>query len=219
MQERRQCISVVGRLYLWLTYRLYDECAWAYDAATVIVSMGRWAAWRQRALTYLVGRRILELGFGTGDLMIEMTGRGLQVLGIDPSPAMHRITSRKCSRRAVRPGRLLARAQALPLADETFDTVIATFPSDYVLQESTLREAARVLVPGGRGVIIGLIASEGVAHRLLSRLLRKPDDSSRLSRYQRMAETAGFAVRIVGKDAGERLPVLLLDKPTACQGT
>jgi hypothetical protein len=49
------------------------------------------------------------------------------------------------------------RGEAMPWANQAFDTVVATFPAPYILAAETLAECARVLcTPGGRVVIGGL---------------------------------------------------------------
>jgi ubiquinone/menaquinone biosynthesis C-methylase UbiE len=45
-------------------------------------------------------------------------------------------------------------AQSLPFADETFDNVVSTFPSEYIYDRDTISEIRRVLRPGGRAIII-----------------------------------------------------------------
>ncbi|MBC7225137.1 MAG: class I SAM-dependent methyltransferase, partial [Anaerolineae bacterium] len=121
------------RLYLWATRLLYGPLAWAYDAVSWAVSLGRWASWRRRALDLVAGHRVLELGFGTGDLLAEMARRGFQGVGVEPSAAMQRTASRKLSRRGLGVPRVRAVAQALPFRDGAFDAVVATFPSEYIL--------------------------------------------------------------------------------------
>ena len=145
-----------ARLYLWLTRRLYAELAWAYDVVSWVVSAGQWSRWRRGALESLHGKRVLEIGFGTGELLLAMAGRGWSVVGLDPSPAMQRIASRKLRRRCLTVPRVRARAQGLPFVNGCFDTVVSTFPAEYILDLRTLVEAYRVLKPDGRVVISGL---------------------------------------------------------------
>jgi len=83
---------------VWATYRLYHEFAWAYDVVSWLVSLGHWAGWRRIALDHVIGRRVLEVGFGTGELLIEMACRDLHVYGLECSPAMQRVTARKMVR-------------------------------------------------------------------------------------------------------------------------
>jgi SAM-dependent methyltransferase len=45
-------------------------------------------------------------------------------------------------------------AQGLPFSDASFDTVVSTFPSEYIYESDTIAEAARVLRPGGQLIVI-----------------------------------------------------------------
>jgi ubiquinone/menaquinone biosynthesis C-methylase UbiE len=45
-------------------------------------------------------------------------------------------------------------AQALPFAPATFDTVLATFPSEYILHPDTLAEVQRVLRNDGQWLLV-----------------------------------------------------------------
>jgi SAM-dependent methyltransferase len=47
-----------------------------------------------------------------------------------------------------------ARAEALPFPPSCFDTVVSTFPSEYIIEKATLAEISRVLRPGGRLVVV-----------------------------------------------------------------
>jgi SAM-dependent methyltransferase len=47
-----------------------------------------------------------------------------------------------------------ARAEALPFPGACFDSVVSTFPSEYIIAPATLSEIRRVLRPGGRLVVV-----------------------------------------------------------------
>lgn len=152
----------VTRAYQWACGRLYHELAWSYDVVSWLVSLGQWNAWRRLALEHVRGPQVLELGIGTGKLLAELARREFRVVGIEPSSAMHMVAAGNLRRRALYPGRVQARAQFLPFADETFDSVVSTFPAPYILEPVSLAECKRVLRPpaeyaeGGRLVIVGL---------------------------------------------------------------
>ncbi len=197
-------------LYGWATLRLYDELAWAYDPVSRLVSGGRWDAWRRFALDDVQGPRVLELGFGTGELLLEMRRRGLAAVGLDPSRPMHRVLSRKGARQGLNVPRLLARAEALPFPSSSFDTVVSTFPANYIIEAPTLSEVARVLAPAGRFVIAGLIVQ--VPHSARYPLSIVPDGPwPRLWRYfTGVAGEAGLTCRVTWREDGRaRVPVVV----------
>lgn len=148
--------SFAAALYLWVCERLYHELAPTYDAVSRIVSAGAWPQWRRLALGYVRGERVLELGFGTGELLAETVTAGWLATGLELSPAMHAVTARRLAQQGVETPRVQAMAQAMPFAAASFDTVLSTFPAPYILEPSTLAECARVLRPGGRMVVAGL---------------------------------------------------------------
>jgi ubiquinone/menaquinone biosynthesis C-methylase UbiE len=200
--------------YRWAANRLYNEFAWVYDAVSWLVSLGHWAGWRKAALAHVCGERVLEVGFGTGDLLVEMAARGWDVCGLDLSPAMHRITARKLRRRGLDAPRVRGYTQALPFPDGSFDTLIATFPAEYIVAPETLREAARVLAVDGRFVIGGLTAQ--VEHPLLRWLVRLVYGDVRdgvLAYFERVVAPAGFRVSVEIEPAQwVRMPVVILMK-------
>jgi len=156
------------RIIRWAFDRFYHEFAWTYDAVAAAVSGGRWGAWGRSALPYVRGR-VLELGCGTGALQSALAGRMAASVGVDASTQMLDITTHKLNR-AGRPIRLArAVAQALPFLPATFDSIVATFPTDYIADRATLAEAQRVLRPRGRLVIVlaAAFAQDGPYQRLL----------------------------------------------------
>jgi ubiquinone/menaquinone biosynthesis C-methylase UbiE len=130
--------------------RLYNEFAWTYDLVSRVVSRGRWRSWQRAALPQIDGQKVLEVAFGTGNLLWDMVAQGYHCVGIDLSPHMVRIAARKFRRRGRQPPICRARAQQLPFGDRTFDSLVLTFPDYFIFDPVAQAEMARVLVRGGR---------------------------------------------------------------------
>jgi SAM-dependent methyltransferase len=93
------------------------------------------------------GRLTLDIGCGEGRLAADLTRLGHRVVGLDASPTLI------AAGRATYPGVDLrvADAAALPLDDGAADLAIAFMSlHDIVDAAGAVREAARVLQPGGR---------------------------------------------------------------------
>ncbi len=194
--------------------RLYHSLAWAYDFVAWLVSFGYWSRWRSDALYYLQPGSILEIGFGTGELLIEMAQDGCDIIGLELSPQMHRVTTWKLRRKGLAVPRIRADTRAIPFDSGIFNNVISTFPAHYIAYEDTLDEIYRVLDPGGQVVVVGLgVRFESAIKRFLTGWLIGVTNDELVIGLIMKAETAGFEASIVGHKA-ERytLPVLLLER-------
>jgi SAM-dependent methyltransferase len=198
-----------ARVYGWATLRLYAELAWAYDPISRWVSAGKWDAWRRMALDYVSGPRVLEVGFGTGELLLALRDRGFEVAGIDASRAMQRVAGRKLRARGLTIPRVLARADALPFPAQAFDSVVSTFPAGYILEVASLRELARVLRPGGALVIAGLAVELPTSVRYPISIV--PGEWGPLWAYfTRAAGEAGLRAEVNWREDGPaRVPVIV----------
>lgn len=142
------------RVFLRRFFRLlYNELAWSYDHVAGLVSLGHWKAWGQTTLGHLRGQQILELGHGPGHLLLALETQGFNPVGLDPSPSMVRHAQVRLRRAGVSVPLVRARAQALPFPGRSFDTIVATFPTDFILDHQTLVEIHRTLRPQGRLVV------------------------------------------------------------------
>jgi ubiquinone/menaquinone biosynthesis C-methylase UbiE len=208
----------IGRLYLWATHRLYNEFAPLYDLASWLVSAGHWGEWRRLALDYVAGPRVLEVGFGTGELLAELARRRLGICGLELSPAMQQVTARKLRRHGLSTPRLRGRVQTLPFGDGCFDTIVSTFPAEYIVDPDALKEMRRVLReprgpddPGGRLVIVGLAVYRSGAP-LPARFRVRPEDSG-LEPFCEQLNSAGLACHLISRFSGPaRVPVVVAER-------
>jgi ubiquinone/menaquinone biosynthesis C-methylase UbiE len=211
--------SMVRDLYLWACERLYHELALGYDAISRVVSAGAWPAWRRSVLPHIHGARVLEIGFGTGELLAELAGlaelRSAQVQGLELSPQMHAVAVRRLAAAGRSVPRVQASAAAMPWAARSFDTVVATFPAPYILEPATLAECARVLSGGGRLVIAGLWVR--VRNETLRRglpIFYADPPAPLVGQITRRVEDAGFQVTWIDEVEGwAEVPVLVAELP------
>jgi ubiquinone/menaquinone biosynthesis C-methylase UbiE len=138
--------------FLWRL--LYRRFAFLFDFATGLVSRGKWLAWGRTSMSYLQGGRVLELAHGPGHLLISLKRSGYQPFGIDLSPSMGKQAAKRLRRAGYGVPLVRCQAQFLPFRSGSFDDVIATFPTDYILDPSTLSEVARVTSGRGRFIIV-----------------------------------------------------------------
>ncbi len=151
-------------------FHFYNEFAWTYDLVSRVVSRGKWRDWQRAALPELRGDRVLEVAFGTGNLLWDLVTEGYHCAGVDLSPHMARVTARKFRRRGQEAPICRARVQELPFPDGAFDSAVATFPDYFILDPVAQEEMGRVLVPGGRLVVVegGRLLREDLWSRLLN---------------------------------------------------
>ncbi len=99
--------------------------------------------------------RLVDIGTGTGRMIELLSAAARQATGIDRSPEMLRLARAKLSG-AVTPVEFRqADVGALPIADTSADTVLLHQVLHYLpAPEIALGEAARIVAPGGRLLIV-----------------------------------------------------------------
>ncbi len=147
--------TTLPRRFIRFGFRLlYHEFAFTYDAVAWLVSLGQWRAWGRTALDRVRGPRVLEIGHGPGHLLIALARSGRRPVGIDLSPQMSRIAQQNSRQAGVKVPQVQCRVQALPFRSGEFDSVVSTFPSEYIGDLATLREVQRVTNERGRLIVV-----------------------------------------------------------------
>ncbi len=138
---------------------MFDSLVGVYDLLNRVLSLGCDRFWRARLVALCVrdgSERVLDLCCGTGDLAIAFAKKlnaSASVHALDLSPAMIERMCRKLAREKLAPTVSVARGDAADtrLPDESFDIVACGFGlRNLPDRRAALREAARLLRPGGR---------------------------------------------------------------------
>lgn len=212
-------MKLLTRLLRFFFHLLYHPFAWTYDLVAWVVSFGRWKDWVQSVTPFIEGTRVLEIGHGPGHLQRLLLDLGLLPFGLDESAQMGRLARANLYKNGYTQISLMrGLAQTLPYASESFDTIVATFPSEYIFDPRTLHEAHRTLKSGGRLVVllVAWITGQNALDRFLSWLFRITGQAP--SQFledveQRLAqpfETAGFQVEMQRVEIGASSLLLVL---------
>lgn len=156
------------RANLWNRIR-YSSWAPFYD---LIAHHTRAMRCRSLDLLHLQsGERVLIVGAGTG-LDLDLIAHGPVVTATDLTPAMLERLRRRAARLGLAVDARVMDGQALEFADESFDAVMLHFIVAVIPDPvRCMREAVRVLRPGGRVVILDKFAPDDGPLPLWLRLL------------------------------------------------
>ncbi|HEX8591409.1 MAG TPA: class I SAM-dependent methyltransferase, partial [Candidatus Paceibacterota bacterium] len=102
----------------------------------------------------LAGKRLLELGFGSGLHIPAFVERGAAVTGLEVNGVLADIARENLKERGVAAELYVYDGSRMPFEDASFDYVFATTVLEHVSDmRNVLSEIGRILVPGGRAYL------------------------------------------------------------------
>ena len=125
------------------------------------------------------GRRILEVGCGTGSVTARLLDRGARVTAFEQNPEMLDLARERLA--GAPPGSLTWIERTASEIDQLPEAGFDVFVASLCLSEMSrserafvLREAARRLAPGGIAAVADEVRPRGAAQRFVHALLRLP---------------------------------------------
>lgn len=148
--------------------------AWFFDNVTGYSNFIA-NAHKRSAFGGIEAGHILELGAGTG-ANFSYVPTGSMLTALEPSPAMHERLRRRAEEHGVSFELVSAPAEAIPLEDNSVDTVICSLVLCTVDDPAAvLREVRRVLRPGGTMRFVEHVAARPASpRRWLQRTISRP---------------------------------------------
>ena len=202
---------------------VFDSVASRYDLMNDLMSAGMHRLWKRMAVELLDLRprqRVLDLAAGTADLTALIAARGIEDLELYTSD-INRVMLEAGRDKLLNQGRVAgvrfvqANAETLPFATSSLHRVIIGFGlRNVTTKQAALNEMSRVLVPGGKVIILEFstprsgafaaaydrysfeilprlgqwVAGDGDSYRYLAESIRVHPDQEALSRMMRQAD-------------------------------
>jgi demethylmenaquinone methyltransferase / 2-methoxy-6-polyprenyl-1,4-benzoquinol methylase len=146
-----------------LVHGVFTRVASKYDIMNDLMSLGIHRIWKDAMMDWLAprpGQRLLDVAGGTGDVafrFLKRAGAGAHatVLDLTESMLLEGQKRAEAENMAQSLNWIVGDAMALPFADNSFDVYTISFGIRNVTRiEDALREAYRVLRPGGRLMVL-----------------------------------------------------------------
>ena len=150
--------------------RMFGRISRRYDLLNTVMTGGMHYAWRRMAAYTAVGTGLdgaaLDVACGTGDFAFDLARKPNieHVVGLDFVPQMLALAKGKSSRQGLiaQTTFTVGDAHALPFADDSFVCATVGFGvRNFIDVPRALSEMARVVMPGGRVVVLEIVRVEG----------------------------------------------------------
>ncbi len=158
--------------------RLLESAPERYDFGIRLLSLGRIDRVYDRVAELVCGPNVLDLGCGTGNMMVRLARLGLCVVGVDLSPEMLAVARHKVPpAAAVR----FVQTGAVELIDHfpagSFDTIVSILVFSELSDAEqcvVLRQCRALLRPSGRLILADEVRGPTLLRRSLHHVVRVP---------------------------------------------
>jgi len=132
------------------------------EAVQNITSPGQtWQALAEGVIAVMSGKRIVDLGCGNGRLARRLAASGNVVTGVDASEEQIRLAKAESAGDTIRPDFRISPMEDTGLDAAAFDVAVISQALHHAAEPSAaIREAYRLLAPGGRLLVLDLLAHE-----------------------------------------------------------
>jgi ubiquinone/menaquinone biosynthesis C-methylase UbiE len=139
----------------------FDDIADRYDA-WFATPLGAAIDCQEKELTWRLaapepGQKVLDIGTGTANYLLELARRGLDCTGLDVGYGMLLRAHRKAQEQGLTLKLVTATGESLPFPDRYFDLVLSVTAFEFFPDPArAVREMVRVCRPGGR-IVVGVL--------------------------------------------------------------
>jgi len=143
---------------------IHDAAAQGFAAHADTYARGRpdypaeLAGWLRDTLGLAAGRRVVDLGAGTGKFTRLLVPTGASVVAVEPVAEMRA----QLAARLPEVTALAGTAESMPLPDASVDAVVCAQAFHWFANHAAMREIRRVLRPGGKLGLVWNVRDESV---------------------------------------------------------
>lgn len=143
---------------------IYNQIAGRYDKTIALFnSLNHWVFTRNLPSNR---QNVLEIGCGSGHLLVLLDKYFEEVCGIDKSRKMIDLAKQKVKHANL----VIKNANKLPYEDNFFDFIVSNISFLYLNRSRAIRETTRVLKPGGKLVIAEVIKEKNIVRKRVEKI-------------------------------------------------
>jgi ubiquinone/menaquinone biosynthesis C-methylase UbiE len=217
-------------LSTYILMKILESAPRRYDKGIRILTFGRLGKVYDRLASHIEkGDKVIDLGCGTGELTLRAAEKGATVKGIDVNSQMLEIAQNRARNMHLTQNvqfREMGIAELGAEQSETYDAVMSGLCFSELTEDElvySVREAERILKPGGLLLVADLVTPKSIAKSMLDWVTRLPlrivaylftqATPSRLKDLPERIEEAGFLVNSLRLTRMEGLIELVARKP------